>query len=258
MNSEYPYQVSQPIIFKRGTSIAAPVALWLMDALPAFLAGIMFYPLCRFYDVNFDKPFVVLSILAATSTLAVLPARNTTTQVISGRLELATNLLMRWAVLVAALLALGYATKYSEEYSRRVVVTWVLVTPVLLVLLSLVLQSVTRALLMDAAQARRAVVVGCTAASMELTRRLSAHHEIGIAVAGFFDDRGSDRLGCAEHAQLLGRFGDVAAFVNSRNIDVIFIAIPPGQVARMRELRQRARRHDGVHLLRARTSPAST
>jgi Undecaprenyl-phosphate glucose phosphotransferase len=231
-----PYSISQPIIFKRGTSLAAPVALWLMDALPAFLAGVMFYPLCRIYGVNFDKPFVVLSILAATATLAVLPARNTTSQVISGRLELATSLLLRWAVLVAALLALGYATKYSEEFSRRVVVTWVLVTPVLLVILSLVLQSVTRALLMDAAQARRAIVVGCTGASMELTRRLANHDGLGITVAGFFDDRGSDRLACAEHTPLLGRFADVAPFVNTRNIDIIFIAIPPGQVARMRDL----------------------
>jgi putative colanic acid biosynthesis UDP-glucose lipid carrier transferase len=57
-----------------------------------------------------------------------------------------------------------------------------------------------------------------------------------MTVAGFFDDRGSDRLGCAKHAQLLGTFGDVASFVKTRNIDVIFIAIPPGQVARMREL----------------------
>ena len=46
MNSEYQHQVSQPIIFKRGTSLAAPVLLWLMDALPAVLAGVMFYPLC--------------------------------------------------------------------------------------------------------------------------------------------------------------------------------------------------------------------
>jgi putative colanic acid biosynthesis UDP-glucose lipid carrier transferase len=236
MHNDSPYSISQPIIFKRGTSLAAPVALWLMDALPAFLAGVMFYPLCRLYGVNFDKPFVVLSILAATATLVVLPARNTTSQVISGRLELATSLLLRWAVLVAALLALGYATKYSEEFSRRVVVTWVLVTPVLLVILSLVLQSVTRALLMDAAQARRAIIVGCTGASMELTRRLESHGGLGITVAGFFDDRGSDRLGCAEHTPLLGRFSDVAPFVNSRNIDIIFIAIPPGQVARMRDL----------------------
>jgi putative colanic acid biosynthesis UDP-glucose lipid carrier transferase len=236
MSSEYEHQISQPIIFKRGTSLAAPVLLWLMDALPAVLAGVMFYPLTRLYDVEFDKPFLVLSILAATCTLAVIPSRNSSSQIVAGRLELATNLLLRWAVLVAALLALGYVTKFSEDFSRRVIVTWVLVTPILLVMLSLLLQGVTRALLRDAAQARRAVVVGCTTASMELTKRLKLHVELGISVAGFFDDRGSDRLGCSDHAQLLGRFEDVAAFVNGRSIDMIFIAIPPGQVARVRDL----------------------
>ncbi|HEV7608199.1 MAG TPA: undecaprenyl-phosphate glucose phosphotransferase [Steroidobacteraceae bacterium] len=236
MSSEYQHQISQPIIFKRGTSLAAPVLLWLMDALPAVLAGVMFYPLTRIYDVDFDKPFLVLSIVAAAFTLAFIPSRNSSSQIVSGRLELATNLLLRWAVLVASLLALGYVTKFSEDFSRRVVVTWVLVTPVFLVMLSLLLQSVTRALLRDAAQARRAVVVGCTSPSMELVKRLKLHVELGISVAGFFDDRGSDRLGCSDHAQLLGRFEDVAAFVNGRNIDMIFIAIPPGQVARVRDL----------------------
>jgi putative colanic acid biosynthesis UDP-glucose lipid carrier transferase len=236
LNSEYQHQISQPIIFKRGTSLAAPVLLWLMDALPAVLAGVMFYPLTRFYDVEFDKPFLVLSILAAAFTLAFIPARNSSSQIVAGRLELATNLLLRWAVLVASLLALGYMTKFSEDFSRRVVVTWVLVTPVLLVMLSLLLQGVTRALLRDAAQARRAIVVGCTAASMELAKRLKLHVELGISVAGFFDDRGSDRLGCSDHAQLLGRFQDVAAFVNGRNIDMIFVAIAPGQVTRVRDL----------------------
>jgi len=236
MSPESQSQVSQPIIFKRGSSLAAPVLLWLMDALPAVLAGVMFYPLTQFYDVPYDRPFLVLSILAATFTLAVLPANNQTSQVVSGRLELATILLWRWAMLVACLLALGYVTRFSEQYSRRVVVTWVLVTPVLLVILQLLLQSITRALLMDATHARRAIVVGCTSASLELTRRLGLHNELGIAVAGFFDDRGSDRLGCSRHTPLLGRFADVLAFVNRRDIDVIFISIPPGQVARVRDL----------------------
>ena len=72
MNTEYQDQVSQPIIFKRGTTLVAPVLLWLMDALPAVLAGVMFYPLTRIYDVEFDKEFLVLSILAASFTLAML------------------------------------------------------------------------------------------------------------------------------------------------------------------------------------------
>ena len=240
MNTEYHTEsdnrASHPIIFKRGISLVAPVLLWFMDALPAVLAGVMFYPLTRLSDVEFDRPFLVLSILAATFTLAVVPTRSPSRQLVSGGLEFATHLLLRWSVLVACLLGLGYVTKFSEDFSRRVIVTWVLVTPVLLVMLSLILREITRALLRDAAQSRRAVIVGCTAASMELSRRLQAHNEIGVSVAGFFDDRGSDRLGCSRYAQLLGRFSDVAAFVKSRNIDVIFIAISPGQVARVRDL----------------------
>ncbi len=197
----------------------------------------MFYPLTRFYDVEYDRPFLVLSILAATFTLAVLPRAMPPRRSSRARLELATNLLLRWAVLVAACWRSGYVTKFSEDYSRRVVVTWVLVTPVLLVMLC-------SCPAVDHARAAAWTPRTRAAPSSSGARRRawswrgasSLHIELGMSVAGFFDDRGSDRLGCAKHAQLLGRFGDVAAFVNNRNIDVIFIAIPPGQVARMRDL----------------------
>ena len=137
MNSEYQDQVSQPIIFKRGTSLVAPVLLWLMDALPAVLAGVMFYPLhahlrrrvrqARSWCCRSSRP---------RSRWRCCRRAIQTRRSSRGRLELATNLLLRWAVLVAALLALGYVTKFSEDFSRRVVVTWVLVTPVLLVICS--------------------------------------------------------------------------------------------------------------------------
>src|SRR4051812_7449250 len=100
--------VSHPIIFKRGTTLVAPVLLWLMDALPAVLAGVMFYPLTQIYGVDYDRPFLVLSILAASFTLAVLPPHSPASQVAAGPMELATNLLWRWAMLVACLLGLGY------------------------------------------------------------------------------------------------------------------------------------------------------
>ena len=87
----------------------------------------------------------------------------------------------------------------------------------------------TRALLRDAAQARRAVIVGCTQASMELSQRLALHVELGISVAGFFDDRGSDRLGCSK-ARAAARAVSTTLRHSSthRNIDVIFIAIAAG------------------------------
>ena len=208
-----------------------------MDALPAVLAGVMFYPLTRLYDVEFDRPFLVLSILAATFTLAVLPPRNPTSQVISGRLELATNLLWRWAVLVACLLALGYVTKFSEEFSRRVVVTWVLVTPVLLVMLQLLLH-------VDDARAAH----GRRARAPRDHRRLH-RGQPGAGAAPGAAHRARHvggrllRRSRQRPARLLASTRSCSAASatsrrssTDRNIDVIFIAIPPGQVTRMREL----------------------
>ena len=113
---------------------------------------------------------------------------------------LATSLLLRWSVLVAVLLALGYVTKFSEDFSRRVIVTWVLMTPLLLVMLLLLLQEITRALLRDAAQARRAVIVGCTAGSTELARRLERHGELGDVVLQLAGDP-ADQLCPAKQAE---------------------------------------------------------
>ena len=118
-----------------------------MDALPAVLAGVMFYPLTRHLRrrvrqalpgaVDPRRHLHAGGVATAQSDVAdpFGPAR--------ARHEPAVAL----GCAGGRLLALGYVTKFSEDFSRRVVVTWVLVTPVLLVMLSLVLQSMTRALL---------------------------------------------------------------------------------------------------------------
>ena len=45
-------------------------------------------------------------------------------------------------VLLAVLLAVAYATKSSDQFSRRVVLTWAAVTPALLVLLEILFHEV--------------------------------------------------------------------------------------------------------------------
>ncbi len=236
MNSRTPdYQLSQPMIFKQSLSVA-PLLLWLQYALPPLVAGGLLYPLTQFYDVEFSRAFVALTVIVTALAFAVLPNRDPTVPLLAGRLPMATSLIVRWAVLVAILLALGYVTKFSEDFSRRVVVTWVLVTPWLLVLLMLMLRAFTRRLLAEPAYVRRAIFVGCNETSMNLAARITSHGELGMSVVGFFDDRGSDRLGCATRARLLGRFADVAEFAKARRIDVIFVAMPLGHIPRVHEL----------------------
>jgi putative colanic acid biosynthesis UDP-glucose lipid carrier transferase len=228
------YKFSQPIVFKQNLSFA-PLILWLQFVLPPLLAGGLLYPLTWFYEVDFNRGFVALSIITTALAFVVLPNRPVAVQLVAGRLPLATSLIGRWAMLVALLLALGYVTKFSEDFSRRVIVSWALAAPALLILLALLLQEITRRMLADSANARRAIFVGCNETSISLWSRLAQHEELGISAAGFFDDRGSDRLGCGQ-ARLLGRFADVPAFVKARRIDVIFIALPVRHIPRVHDL----------------------
>jgi putative colanic acid biosynthesis UDP-glucose lipid carrier transferase len=57
-----------------------------------------------------------------------------------------------------------------------------------------------------------------------------------LEVAGFFDDRSTDRLGVESDAKLVGTLSDIAQYVNENGTDVIFIALPLRHVKRVMNL----------------------
>jgi putative colanic acid biosynthesis UDP-glucose lipid carrier transferase len=229
------YHVSQPIIFRRHHSVA-PAVLWLQNAVPPLVAGASLYPLTQLFDVRFNGAFVALSVLVTALALLLLPTRNLTLQLLAGRLSLVAGVITRWAMLLGVLLALGYMTKYSEEYSRRVIVTWALLTPALLIGVTLALQELTRRLLAEPANSRCAVFVGCNETSVFLAARLARHSELGMSVAGFFDDGDCERLQADPKLRRLGRFADAVEYVKGRGIDVIFVAMPLRRDSHVRRL----------------------
>ena len=123
---------------------------------------------------------------------------------IHGRLRLAGLVAFRWLMLLFVLLAIGYATKSSTVYSRRVLLTWAVVTPGILMLANIVMHEALRRVLSDPANARRSIFVGYNEISLALARRLMANSSAGLAVSGFFDDRAPARLGSAPGMQLCG------------------------------------------------------
>ena len=229
------YHVSQPIVFRQHQSVT-PVILWLQNAVPPLVAGATLYPLTQLFNVEYDNAFLVLSILVTALAVVLLPARNVTLQLLAGRLPVVVGLITRWAALLAILLALAYVTKISAEFSRRVVVTWALFTPLLLVGVTLALQEIARRRLAEPAYSRRAIFVGCNETSVCLASRLARHSEFGMSVAGFFDDRNCERLGIGVKLRVLGNFADVVEYVQARGIDVIFVAMPLRHDSRVRRL----------------------
>jgi len=98
-----------------------------------------------------------------------------------------------------------------------------------------------RRVVSSAANARRAVFAGYNDVSVALASRLRKNPEMGLRVAGFFDDRSADRLGMPESVNLLGGLADLPRYINTNRVEVIFIALPMRHVQRVLDLLEELR-----------------
>jgi putative colanic acid biosynthesis UDP-glucose lipid carrier transferase len=230
---------SEALSFTRSFSIALLALLEAM-APPAVAVGLL-YGLSALYGAQFKGFFVVLAILVAALSVLLPPPRARTpgsTQLLSPGWPLAARLLMRWMSIIGILLGIGFVTKYSVEFSRKVVVSWIVATPAVLILIMLFLQELRRRLMYDPAMVRRVAFAGCNEISLALARRIGDSGELtGLKVEGFFDDRSAERLGVPlGRARLLGRLPDLASFVTRRGVDVVFVALPVRHIQRVMQL----------------------
>lgn len=209
-----------------------------LDAvLPAIVAVGLLYGLCAVYGIEFKGFYVVLAILSAM--LSVLLPRGQPAgpaQLVKSTLPLTVGVVMRWLVIIAILLAIGFVTKYSVDFSRRVVLTWVVATPAVLILVTLCLYELMRRLLYDPSMVRRVAIAGCNEVSLSLAQRIGGSGSLGMRVEGFFDDRSAHRLGLSTPARLLGTLPDLVSFVKRSKIDVVFVALPVSHIRRVVQL----------------------
>ena len=227
--------MNQPVVLKRSLAIAAVASLQTILP-PALVVGLLWL-ISVIVRVPFNQYFVALAALAALLTLIVLRApRDRGLTVHVSRLQLATDVLLRWALILALLLGLGFATKFSHEFARSVVMPWALLTPPLLYGLMRGLQGLMRRVVLSRENLRSAVIVGGNESSLSLANRLADHPELCTRVKGFFDDRSEERLGDLGQFQLLGTLSELANYVRTQRIDVIFIALPIRHVQRVMAL----------------------
>jgi putative colanic acid biosynthesis UDP-glucose lipid carrier transferase len=227
--------MNEPIVFKRSVLIGQLVLMQLL--VPPIVAIGTLYALTVFYGVQFDGEFRMLAILVAILAPLVMKRPQVSTLTILPRWgSNAASLVMRWLVLLALLFAIGYATKTSTEFSRRVVLTWAVITPIPLILVSIAFNEIVRQFMLAPNNLRSAVFAGYNEVSIALAERIRENPGLGIRIEGYFDDRSVERLGFPAGQDLLGGLSDLPAHVNAARSDLIFIALPMRQVQRVVDL----------------------
>jgi putative colanic acid biosysnthesis UDP-glucose lipid carrier transferase len=228
----------EPVILKNSLAILVVSILQMMA--PAAIAVATFYFVLRVYGIPIDPSYHTMALLVALLCLLLPRApQSLQGQILTTAIPLTLGILTRWVVLLVVLLAVGYATKFAEHYSRRAMFTWALLAPVLLIAVSLSLRELMKKYLLDPANARKTVLAGCTDSSLALAKRLQTSPQLGMVVEGIFDDRGPERLklnGRNGKVPLLGKLSDLPRYVRSHDVGVIFIALPVIHAERIVEL----------------------
>jgi putative colanic acid biosynthesis UDP-glucose lipid carrier transferase len=229
--------MTNPVVVKQTLrmgmlSIAQSVGLPLVASLLLALEMLWF-------AVPIDLPFVLLLTFVVVLGVPLMqPERGMMTQLIGGRRRLVTRIALRWLLLMCVLLAIGYATKSSNHFSRFLLLSWAVTTPPLLMGLALLMHAALNRMLSDPTTARRAIFVGYNEISVSLAQRVERTSSAALRVSGFFDDRAPHRLGGEADTQreIKGGLKDIVEYVQLNGIDVIFVALPVSHIARVQKL----------------------
>ena len=227
--------MTQPVLAKQSFLIA--ILAGVQAIMPAAVAVAMLYATIIVLGNSFDPSSSSIVIVAVLCLVLVQPPREVGSQITSPRISAVVDVIFRWLMILAALLAIGYITKLPlEAYPRRVFLTWAATTPVALIVATLTMQEVMRRFLLNAFDSRSAIIAGYNSSSLELSRRLKSNPSMRLDVAGFFDDRSSDRLGVEPDARLIGSLADLAGYAKQHHTDVIFLALPIRHLKRVMDL----------------------
>lgn len=226
--------MTQPVLFKQSFLIAILAGAQAM--MPAVVAVTSLYATIIFFGIVFDRSSQAIIIVAVLCLILVQAPREVATQLTSARISAVMDVIFRWLLLLAVMLAIGYVTRSLTEYPRRIFLTWAVVTPVALIFSTLAMQEIMHRFLMNAFENRSAIFAGYNNSSLELARRLTQNPAMRLKVSGFFDDRSTDRLAMESDANLVGTLSELSTYVNEHGTDVIFIALPLRHVKRVMTL----------------------
>jgi putative colanic acid biosysnthesis UDP-glucose lipid carrier transferase len=226
--------MNQPVLMKQSFLVAMLAGV--QAVMPAVVSVACLYLTIILFGSKFDPSSAAIVIVGVLSLVLVQPPREISTQLATARVSAVVDVIFRWMLLLAVLLAVGYVTKSVTRYPRSIFLTWAVLTPVALIAVTLGMQEFMRRVLMNAFENRSAIIAGYNGSSLELSRRLKSNPGMHLEVTGFFDDRSNDRLNMEEGTKLLGTLSDMSQYVKDHRIDVIFIALPIRHIKRVMNL----------------------
>jgi putative colanic acid biosysnthesis UDP-glucose lipid carrier transferase len=227
--------MTEPVLIKSSILIAVMVAVQTMA--PPLVALASLFLVVRTWHISFTHSPSTLAVIITLQFLILLrPPVDLAAQLSWRPVATSFNVVGTWLLLVIVLLIIGHFTNPIDAFPRDAYRAWLILTPLLLVITTLLGGMLMRRVVSSAVGSRKVIFAGYNVGSLALARSLESNPTLPLRVEGFFDDRGPDRLNMEADTRLVGRLSELAAFAKDRSIDVIFIALPIRHIQRVLDL----------------------
>jgi putative colanic acid biosynthesis UDP-glucose lipid carrier transferase len=227
--------MTEPVLIKGNILIVLMMAVQTLTPPLAALSSL--YVVTQLWHISYEHSPSTLAVIITLHFLVLTHSPQDLSAQLTWRpVAVSIGVLLRWALLLAVLLIVGHSTSALSSYPHTAFEIWMLVTPVVLILSSLLVGQIMRRAVLSAVGGRKVIFAGYNSSSLTLARTLETNQTLRLQVEGFFDDRGSDRLNMEADTRLVGRLSELAAFAKEHNIDVIFIALPVRHIKRVLDL----------------------
>ena len=149
--------------------------------------------------------------------------------------DVSSSIVSRWLVVYMLVILSGYFSMSVEKLSRVIMVSWLIVTPLVLTAMAQALQWATTALYSRGTARRKAVFLRFNHGSALLAKRMQFEPLLGVDPVGYFD---RDRLQGENAPPLpwLGSIADVVNYVRSNTIDIVYLGLDMAEDPEVRDL----------------------
>jgi putative colanic acid biosynthesis UDP-glucose lipid carrier transferase len=182
------------------------------------------------FDQALSGAYLILAIIVFSVTF---PGRFPKSRAIS---DIAVDISIYWLLVFSLLFFLGWATNTLEAFDQRVISAWAIATPIPLFFAHVLVPIALPRWMASEGVQRVAVIAGCGQLGEQLAATISASPFLGIRVAGFFEDRNQSRSTKSQTETILGSINELATYVKSHPVDMLYITLPMASQPRILKL----------------------
>ena len=217
------------------------IVLSLIQALDLLIIAVLGFGIYQIYlhpevahNLNYYLGGTVLAMLVASITFRWYRVYNPDL-IFAGQLNFA-SLLAAWATTVGVLLALTFAFKMTETFSRVWVFSWVISCFASMLVARILVGHQVRRLVSQGRFADRTVIVGAGEQGQRLAAHLADNKGYAVNLLGFIDDRKNRVPDEAHGLSLLGSVSTLIDMIRRDQVDLVLIALPWNAESRLNQL----------------------